>query len=167
MLTVAYLFFLKNQKDLYFSFSLRFMVSVSLFAFCFKTLFWKSPTPWGWMWGQQVQATRGFVQGQWYWMEKKEGLNERMGKEVGNGLADALETAPSTVYKEPNAHFYIVMKCGLQTRNSRNGTHSYWWDSLLFNMLNALIQLPHGFRMLKFMIFIFLWEKLKQTIVKL
>lgn len=62
---------------------------------------------------------------------------------------------------------HIMMKCGrnLQTKNSRNGTHSYWCDSLLFNMLSAL--LPHGFRRLKFMIFIFLWEKLKQTIVKL
>jgi len=101
-------------------------------------------------------------------MEKKKGLSERMGKKVGNGMAEALETAPSIVYKEPNTHFYVMMKCrNLQTRNSRNGSHCYWCNSLLFNMLNALISLPHGFRGLEFMTFIFLWEKLKQTIVKL
>lgn len=102
-------------------------------------------------------------------MEKKKGLSERMGKKVGNGLAEALEPAPSRVYKEPSTHLYIMMKRGrnLQTRNSRSGPHSYWCDSLLFDMLSALIQLPHGCRGLKLTIFIFLWEKLKQTIVKL
>lgn len=70
-------------------------------------------------------------------MEKKKGLSKRMGNKVGNGLAEALETALSIVYKEPNTHFYIMMKCrNLQTRNSRNGSHCYWCNSLLFNMLN-------------------------------
>lgn len=32
-------------------------------------------------------------------MEKKKGLSERMGKKVGNGLAEALEPGPSRVYK--------------------------------------------------------------------
>ena len=73
-------------------------------------------------------------------MEKKKGLTERMGKKVGNGLAKALETSPSTVCKEPNTHFCTMMKCGrnLQTRNSRNGAHSYWCDSLLFKCFDSI-----------------------------